>query len=76
MPEEDGLPYLYRSQFFKQRHYSLPISGSRGVKAIMRTSHPLTASLKVGLVLFLLGVWADGNGGLKHRDAFARAVCE
>ena len=37
----------------------------------MRRSQHLTVNLKVGLFFFLLGVWADGNGGLKHRDAFA-----
>ena len=37
----------------------------------MRTSHLFATGLKVGLILFLLGVWADGSGGLRHRDAVA-----
>ena len=37
----------------------------------MRTSQHLTTSLKISLVLFLLGVWADGSGELRHRDAVA-----
>ena len=31
----------------------------------------LSTNIQISLILFLLGVWADGSGGLKHRDAFA-----
>ena len=35
----------------------------------MRTSS--LRSVKISLVLFLLGAWMDGNGGLDQLDAFA-----
>ncbi len=31
----------------------------------------LSASIKISLLLFLLGTWADGNMGLNHHNAFA-----